>query len=112
MAGIGANCRLCHPHRARCMLLNNDADGEPGMNDRPGLSGAEAAQAPRVRKFREIVLYPLQLARLLGQGGAVVNWDKLVAPESGWREVADDLAGEPTARREQLYTEFVSFMPD
>jgi hypothetical protein len=82
------------------------------MVDRPGSNAAEAGDAPTVAGFREIILYPLQLARMPGQSASVANREKLLVSGSAWREVADGLVGSSNAIREQHYTEFVSFMPD
>lgn len=82
------------------------------MVDRPGSSAAEAGDAPMVPRFSEIILYPLQLARMPGQSASVANREKLLGSGSVWRDVADDLVGSSGAFREQHYTEFVSFMPD
>jgi hypothetical protein len=87
-------------------------EGEPRMVDRPGPGAAEAADAPMVPQFSEIVLYPLQLARMPGQSAAAAKWEKLLVPGGAWRDVVDDFAGSSGAHREQHYIEFVSFMPD
>jgi hypothetical protein len=82
------------------------------MVDRPGSPVTEAGDTPMVRKFSEIILYPLQLARMPGQSASIANRETLLASGSVWRDVSDDMTGSSGAAREQHYTEFVSFMPD
>jgi len=66
-----------------------------------------------VRKFREILLWPLQLEPL-GTGRVNLKpWEALRdAPEGAhWSEVEDEFTGDPRDFKERHYGEFVTFLP-
>lgn len=70
-------------------------------------------QAKLVRHFRQILLWPLQLAPLREGTQVQRHWEVLQAraAENPWHEVADDFSGAPGAYQERHYNEFVTFLP-
>lgn len=69
-------------------------------------------EAPiRVRRFREILLWPVQLMPL--QEGTQIqrHWEKLGGPDCVWREVADEFTLDPAEFKERHYIEFTAFLP-
>lgn len=71
-----------------------------------------AGPAKLVRQFREILLWPLQLA----PQSSAHDWGpwealRLSSPENPWREAPDGLIGESHRLPESQYAEFVSFLP-
>ena len=79
-------------------------------------SGDDAAYRPfrpRVYKFRQIILWPVQL--IPRQDGAQIqrHWEVLSSPAGNlpWREVADEFTGDPAEFSERHYKEFVTFLP-
>jgi hypothetical protein len=78
-----------------------------------GTESRPAAGAPVVRKFREILVWPLQLEPL-DQGQQIHrHWELLGKLPGGdvWREVDDEFTGDPKAFQERHYGEFVTFLP-
>ncbi|MEO6823315.1 MAG: hypothetical protein ABI167_01045 [Nitrosospira sp.] len=73
----------------------------------------EPRQAPNVEKFREVVLWPVQL--LPRHEGAQIqdHWECLNAASahSVWNEVSDEFTGDPGEFKERHYKEFVTFLP-
>ena len=68
---------------------------------------------PNVEKFREIVLWPVQLLPR-HEGAQIQNhWECLNATSahSVWNEVADEFSGNPGEFKERHYKEFVTFLP-
>jgi hypothetical protein len=69
--------------------------------------------AKRVRHFRQILLWPLQL-RPLREGTQVQrHWEVLQASvaDHPWREVIDEFGGAPGHYQERHYNELVTFLP-
>src|SRR5437870_4321434 len=67
---------------------------------------------PTVRKFREILLWPLQLEPLSGGEQIQKHWELLATVPGGsaWSEVRDEF-GDPCEFQERHYSEFVTFLP-
>ena len=65
-----------------------------------------------VRRFREILLWPLQLEPLEGGRDRQRPWEVLKEQPSGaaWSEVADEFS-DPREFKERHYSEFVTFLP-
>ena len=66
-----------------------------------------------VRKFREILLWPLQLEPVAGGRDAQKPWEVLREASGGkvWAEVGDEFTGDPKDFKERHYAEFVTFLP-
>ena len=66
-----------------------------------------------VRKFREILLWPLQLEPAGGGRNAQKPWQVLRDLPGGtaWTEVGDEFTGDPKEFKERHYGEFVTFLP-
>src|SRR4029079_12225316 len=66
-----------------------------------------------VRKFREILLWPLQLEPVEGGRDAQKPWEVLAEIPGGkaWCEVGDEFTGDPKDFKERHYAEFVTFLP-
>ena len=85
--------------------------GVPGAR----MAGDERVAAPRphVRKFRQIVLWPVQLMPR-HEGAAIQrHWEALSPLDhaSAWKEVADEFTADPKQFSERHYKEFVTFLP-
>ncbi len=67
----------------------------------------------RVRHFRQILVWPLQLAPLPAESPLRTHWSALRSnPElHAWREVADEFDVDPAQFQERHYSEFVTFLP-
>lgn len=65
---------------------------------------------PVVRRFRHILLWPLQLRRLRRESGFATYWDALQANPGPWRPVRDNLPIEDESGQAG-YQEFVYFLP-
>ena len=67
----------------------------------------------KVRCFREILLWPLQLMPLRADVQIHRHWEFIArsGPDNPWREVRDELTGDPRAFQERHYSEFVNFLP-
>jgi hypothetical protein len=89
------------------------------MNDQSATvaAGTAAPQAPGgaaiVRKFREILLWPLQLEPVVEGRQIHKHWELLTKLEGGsvWSEVQDEFTGDPRCFQERHYGEFVTFLP-
>jgi hypothetical protein len=91
------------------------AQGAAFMDD---LALSVASEVPRtrtvqVRRFRQILLWPLQLMPLVPNVQIHQHWQLLAqdAPGNPWREVADEFTGNPQDFQERHYAEFVNFLP-
>ncbi len=82
-----------------------DADPSAG----PATADLAARTAPRVRHYRQILLWPLQLVPDDGVAHAR-PWQRLAA-DSHWRPVIDEVAGGGAQFAERHYAEFVTFLP-
>jgi hypothetical protein len=67
----------------------------------------------RVRHFRQILLWPLQLMPLPDDGPLQSHSQLLeqVSADNPWRELADEFCGDPEQFHERHYSEFVTFLP-
>jgi hypothetical protein len=70
-------------------------------------------RSTKVRRFREILFWPLQLMPLREDEQIHRHWEILTqpAPDNPWREVEDEFTGDHTAFQERHYSEFVQFLP-
>jgi hypothetical protein len=85
--------------------------GKRTMSDRP--ASVPASQSPdlRIRKFRHILLWPVQLMPLK-EGTQIQNhWERLAVPDCPWQELADEFTVDCTDFKERHYIEFVAFLP-
>jgi hypothetical protein len=80
------------------------------MSDRNNI---EAPLPPRVEKFREIVLWPVQLMPRYEGAQIQEHWECLnpASAESVWQEVADEFTVDPAQFSERHYKEFATFLP-
>ena len=71
------------------------------------------AEGAVARKFRQILLWPLQLEPVDRGRNAQKPWEVLreVPGGSVWTEVADEFTGDPKEFKERHYGEFVTFLP-
>jgi hypothetical protein len=72
-----------------------------------------ALSAKQVKRYRQVLLWPLQLMPA-GDGAQIhKHWEVLAEPGPGnpWAEVADEITGDPKTFAERHYREFVSFLP-
>ncbi|PWC38926.1 CorA family divalent cation transporter [Azospirillum sp. TSO22-1] len=71
----------------------------------------ETDDTVRVRRFREILLWPVQLMPL--QEGTQIqrHWERLGGPDCVWSEVADEFTLDPGEFKERHYIEFTAFLP-
>lgn len=78
----------------------------PSSETRPG-------RGTQVRRFRELLLWPLQLMPLREDVQIHRHWELIAqsGPENAWREVADEFAADPGTLQERHYAEFVNFLP-
>ena len=85
-----------------------------GQSRTTGASGVEpgSIEANMVREFRQILIWPVQLAPTYGTPGPPTHWQRLAASDSPWSEVRDEFVGAPGDFQERHYCEFVTFMPD
>lgn len=67
---------------------------------------------PLVRKFHQILLWPLQLLPLK-EGSQIHHHWELLEKDAGrtWKEVDDEFCADPDAFQERHYREFVTFLP-
>lgn len=67
----------------------------------------------RVRDFRQILVWPLQLMPCAGGALSENPWDMLKAlcADPRWAEVEDEFGADPAAFQERHYNEFVAFLP-
>ena len=72
-----------------------------------------ASTHERVRHFRQILLWPLQLLPLQPGSQIHSHWELLEAQGATcpWREVLDEFTGDPAEFQERHYNEFVTFLP-
>ena len=67
---------------------------------------------PLVRKFHQILLWPLQLLPLKETSQIHRHWEFLEKdPNRIWKEVDDEFCADPDGFQERHYREFVSFLP-
>ena len=76
------------------------------------MSDPTAGPSKLVRQFRQILLWPLQLAPQTGSH-LLGPWEplRISGPDNPWREAPDGLIGDSERLPEPQYAEFVSFLP-
>jgi hypothetical protein len=62
-----------------------------------------------VRRFRQVLLWPLRLMPLAEGARLSRHWEVLRA--APWHEVEDEITGDPAQFHERHYSEFVTFLP-
>ena len=69
--------------------------------------------APVVQHFRQILLWPLELMPIRVDEQIQRHWRYLrqTEPRGLWREVEDEITGDPKLFQERHYSEFVTFLP-
>jgi hypothetical protein len=69
--------------------------------------------ANRVRHFRQILLWPLQLLPLRAGSQIQRHWEVLEAggADCPWQEVLDEFTSDPAKFQERHYNEFLTFLP-
>ncbi len=74
---------------------------------------SEEKDARRLRHFRQILLWPLQLMPLRESSQIQNHWEVLErdAPDNPWREVDDQFTADPAGVQPHHYSEFVTFLP-
>jgi len=73
-----------------------------------------ATEPPKVvRHFRQILLWPLQLAPIRAGAQIQEHWEVLeqAGADNPWSEVRDEFSGGPAGFHERHYSEFVTFLP-
>lgn len=77
------------------------------------MNATEPLQLPNIEKFREIVLWPVQLLPRHESTEIQNHWECLSATsaDSVWNEVADEFSVDPAEFKERHYKEFVTFLP-
>ena len=67
----------------------------------------------RVRHFRQILLWPLQLMPIRAGSQIQKHWELLERGGEGhpWHEVVDEFTGDPTQFQQRHYNEFITFLP-
>lgn len=63
------------------------------------------------RRFREILLWPVQLAPLRSDAQIQRHWERLGGADCPWREVADEFTADPKEFKERHYLELTAFLP-
>jgi hypothetical protein len=83
------------------------------MSDRPAPEPASdpGASDIAVRKFRQILLWPVQLMPLKAGAQIQNHWERLAVPNCPWHEVADEFTADCADFKERHYIEFVAFLP-
>jgi hypothetical protein len=77
----------------------------------PRSTDEPSVQTNKVRHYRQILLWPLQLVPLREDLQIHRHWEYLAAaPDNPWHEVVDEF-GDPAAFQERHYAEFVNFLP-
>ena len=74
---------------------------------------ADHAMPRLVRHFRQILIWPLQLAPIRAGAQIQEPWEILDQPGSDhpWRELRDEFSCDPSQYAERHYSEFVTFLP-
>jgi hypothetical protein len=77
------------------------------------MSEVAAVPGKRVRHFRQILLWPLQLIPLKEGNQVQRHWEVLHSASEGnpWRELIDEFGGAPGQYQERHYNELVTFLP-
>jgi len=89
--------------------MASQAIGEPASQVCPAPDPTEST--PVVRKFHQILLWPLQLLPLKEGSQIHQHWELLEKdPGRVWKEVDDEFCADPDAFQERHYREFVTFL--
>jgi hypothetical protein len=64
-----------------------------------------------VRKFREILVWPVQLMPLREGAQIHTHWERLEGSACPWQEITDEFTTDCRDFKERHYVEFVAFMP-
>ncbi len=77
------------------------------------MSDIEASHDKRVRHFRQILLWPLQLMPIREGSQIQRHWEVLEqgGDDNPWHEVVDEFTGDPEQFQMRHYNEFVTFLP-
>jgi hypothetical protein len=96
MAGATRGGRGRPPRRMEGIM----SDGDPGCGK-------------RVRHYRQILLWPLQLMPIREGSQIQRHWEVLEqgGDDNPWHEIEDEFTGEPEAFQTRHYNEFVTFLP-
>ncbi len=75
--------------------------------------GSRATDERRISQFRQILLWPVQIAPANPEGGSQDHASVLskLGPDNPWREVEDEFTGDPLSFQERHYSEFITFLP-
>jgi hypothetical protein len=73
----------------------------------------DAMDRKRVRQFRQILIWPVQLMPLRENAQIQEHWEALADPSSNhpWRELRDEFSCNPEDFQQRHYSEFVTFLP-
>ena len=63
------------------------------------------------RRFREILMWPVQLAPLRRNAQIQRHWERLAGEGCPWREVEDEFTADPKEFKERHYIELTAFLP-
>jgi hypothetical protein len=69
------------------------------------------ASAVRVREFRQILVWPVQLMPLREGAQIHTHWERLADADCPWAELTDEFTADCRDFKERHYVEFVAFMP-
>jgi hypothetical protein len=77
------------------------------------MSESSHAEEKRVRHFRQILLWPLQLMPIREGSQIQKHWELLEQDrqDNPWDEVLDEFTGDPAEFKQRHYNEFVTFLP-
>ncbi len=77
------------------------------------MSDSAASHDKRVRHFRQILLWPLQLMPIREGSQIQRHWEVLEqgGDDNPWHEVVDEFTGDPEQFQMRHYNEFVTFLP-
>ena len=77
------------------------------------MSDTEISHGKRVRHFRQILLWPLQLMPIREGSQIQRHWEVLEqgGDDNPWHEVGDEFTGDPAQFQVRHYNEFVTFLP-
>lgn len=75
------------------------------------MSESQDENERRVRHFRQILVWPLQLMPIREDAQIQNHWELLECADNPWREVEDEFTADPRDFQERHYSEFVTFLP-
>jgi hypothetical protein len=93
--------------------MPNEADLHAAQTAPPEAAAQAREPARIVRHFRQILLWPLQLAPLRESAQIQEHWSVLerAGPDNPWNELRDEFRGGAAAFQQRHYGEFVTFLP-